>query len=243
MNRIVGRALVVATTVLAGLIISSSAQAGDPGAATLPERVHDELERFLRSRASARVNHLEIPNLEAFNLTGVSPADVEIELRTRISGEFMGRVPVTVIVSAGKEELKRGVVTASLQSVVPVLVASRSMRRGEIVARDDFRVERRDVTVLVGQVITRRENLQGMRLRRSINAGRIWQPRHLESVPKVMRGETVRLRLESGGLRIDGTGKASEDGRVGDLIRVLNNTSRRYVTGRVDAEGTVHVRF
>ena len=38
-------------------------------------------------------------------------------------------------------------------------------------------------------------------------------------------------------------GKAAEDGRNGDFIRVLNAASKRYVTGRVDDKGTVHVRF
>ncbi|MCH7866274.1 MAG: flagellar basal body P-ring formation protein FlgA [Myxococcales bacterium] len=238
MNRTIRSAFVLVTTLLAGLIVCSSAGANQ----SLAARVHDKIEQFLQSRASARVNRLEIPDLEVFNLSGVSPADVNIKLRTRLVGELLGRVPVTVIISHGSKELKRAVVTASLKSVVPVLVASRAMRRGEVVTEDDFYVERRDVSVMRGAVISRERNLLGMRLRRSITAGRVWQPRHIESVPKVMRGEMVRIRLESGGLRIDSIGKASEDGRVGDLIRVLN-ASKRYVTGRVDAEGTIHVRF
>ncbi len=243
MNRMVENVRVLMLVVVGALIVCSMANAETRGEAPISKRVHQELERFLRARASEAVNQVEIPQLGAFDEIGVAPEDVEIELRTRNSGLLSGRVPVTVVLSDGVAERKRAVVTASLRAVAPVYVASRSLRRGEVVTREDVRRERRDVSVLRGPVISRESALVGMRVRRSINVGRVWQPRHLESVPTVKRGELVRLRVQSGGLRIDGSGKASEDGRAGEWIRVLNTVSKRYVTGQVDAEGTVYVRF
>lgn len=240
MAEIVHVLVVIALGVLTVCPIAGASSASDT---SVSKRVHEEIEKFLRARASARVNQIEIPALDAFDRVGVSPQNVTIRLRTRLSGELLGRVPVTVILSNGTAELKRGVVTASLRALAPVLVATRSLRRGAVVGARDFRHERRDLSVLRGSAISREGDLLGMRVRKPINAGRIWQARHLESVPTVKRGEQVRLRLESGGLRIDGTGKAGEDGRVGDWIRVLNNVSKRYVTGQVDEEGVVYVRF
>ncbi|MFT5444343.1 MAG: flagella basal body P-ring formation protein FlgA [Myxococcota bacterium] len=239
------RRRVFATTL--GLLVLSSAwpvSASQPTTAlSLSDRVHAEVDELLRKHASGRVNRFDIPALDSFDALGFAPADIDIRVRTRLNGELYGRVPVTVILSRGEHEVRRSVVTASLLSITSVLVASRSLGRGEVVQEGDFRRERRDVSVLRGGVITRESQLVGMRVRSSVKAGRIWQTRHLESMPTVKRGEQVRLRLITGGLQIDGSGKAGEDGRAGDWIRVLNAASMRYVTGQVDEEGTVYVRF
>lgn len=238
-RRFRGLAALVAFTILWGTPAVGDLESN----VSTTKRLRENLDRFLKERASSRVNRVEIPNLESFGLEGIASNDVEIELRTRVNGELMGRVPVTVILSSGNSELKRGVVTAELKALANVLVATRSLNRGQVVGDGDFRNERRDVSVFRGAVITRASRLRGMRVRRSINPGQVWQPRHLEVIPTVKRGELVRLRLETGGLRIDGRGKASEDGGVGDWIRVLNSASNRFVTGQVDEEGNVHVRF
>ncbi len=225
--------------VLASCLMATSAAAST----ALSDHLADALERYVRARADASVSRVEIPELGAFDEVGLPVDDLVVSFRTRQSGALSGRTPVTVILNHGGREVKRGVVTVGLIAYKTLYIATRALGRGEVVGEGDIRREKRDVTTLRGPVITRSSELVGMRVKRSIQAGRVWQPRHLETVPTVRRGELVRLRLESGGLRIDGTGKAGEDGRTGDFIRVLNAASKRYVTGRVDEEGTVHVRF
>lgn len=235
------RNLARTASIVAGLLLFGLA--GVATAETLSHRLHGELEEFVRARADSRVNRFEIPDLAAFDQLGFAAEGVELSLRTRRVGRLIGRVPVTVILKRGDSELKRGVVTVRLRAVESVMVANRGLSRGEVVGAQDFRRASRDVSDLRSPPITQASDLLGMRVRQSIQAGNVWQPRHLETVPVVKRGERVRLRLVSGGLQIDGAGKAGEDGRAGDWIRVLNDASRRYVTGQVDEEGTVHVRF
>ncbi len=233
-----------AVLLVPGLLLLGSAHSGWAATAeSMSKRLHEELEQFVRARADGRVNRVEIPGLDAFDRLGLGSDGVDVGLRTRLSGGLLGRVPVTVILTRDGAEVKRAVVTVGLHALKSVLVANRAINRGEVIGEKDFRSERRDISVLRGPVITRSSELVGMRVRRAIQTGRVWQPRHLETVPVVRRGEQVRLRLVSGGLQIDGAGKAGEDGRAGDWIRVLNDASRRYVTGQVDAEGTVYVRF
>lgn len=212
-------------------------------AAPLSEHLERALEQYVKARADASVSRIDVPDLAGFDALGLPIEAIDVEFRTHEAGRLQGRTPVTVILRRDGSEVKRGVVTVGLVAYKHVYVATRAVSRGQVVDEDDIRGERKEVSKLRGPVITRRADLVGMRVRRSVQAGRVWQPRHLETVPTVRRGEQVRLRLEVGGLRIDGTGKAGEDGRTGDWIRVLNAASKRYVTGRVDEQGTVHVRF
>jgi len=221
------------------LAVSNAAGAATPLSAHLSEA----LERFVRARADAKVSEVNVPELSAFDQIAVPVDDLVVSFRTRESGSLIGRTPVTVVLTHQGREVKRSVVTVGLVAYKTVYVAARAVARGQVVGEGDIRRERRDVSSLRGPVLTRSSDLVGMRVKRSVQAGRVWQPRDIETVPVVRRGELVRLRLQSGGLRIDGTGKAGEDGRLGDFIRVLNVVSKRYVTGRVDEEGTVHVRF
>ena len=51
----------------------------------------------------------------------------------------------------------------------------------------------------------------------------------------------VRLNFRSGALAIEGLGKARQDGRPGDRIRVINLDSRREIVGTVTPSGEVDV--
>jgi flagella basal body P-ring formation protein FlgA len=51
----------------------------------------------------------------------------------------------------------------------------------------------------------------------------------------------VTLVFEGRGFRITTVGQAVEDARRGDVVRVLNSTSRREVVGRVESSGRVRV--
>jgi len=60
--------------------------------------------------------------------------------------------------------------------------------------------------------------------------------------PRVVRsGATVKMIYIDGGLSIETTGAALQDGGVGDFIRLRNADSGVAVEGRVQADGSVLV--
>lgn len=232
-------ALVIAASAI-GPAMSFAAEAeGD----RVSVRVRSELDRYVRRRATRTVNRIEIPLLDVFDLRGIAGTDVDVVFQSRRQGAWVGRVPVTVIVSNSAGELKRGVVTVTLRALAYVPVANRSLSRGSVVKAKDIENQQRDLSELGADVILDVERIVGQRLRRGISAGHVWQERYLESVPLVKRGDPVRLTLSRGGLRIDGIGRAGQDGWAGDWIRVKNDAFRSHVMGEVDREGVVHVRF
>jgi flagella basal body P-ring formation protein FlgA len=57
----------------------------------------------------------------------------------------------------------------------------------------------------------------------------------------VERNQTVPLIFTSGGLMIETEARALDRGGVGDLVRVMNMTSKKTVSGRVRPDGSVEV--
>ena len=181
-----------------------------------------------------------MPPLAEFEVEGAE-APVEEHLWGSPREDFAGSAPVTVsLVSAGRE-LKRGSVNVHVRREGRVLVASRSLPVGHVIAAGDL-VEQA-VDRPAADAIRDRSLLIGRQTARSIGRGTVWRETLVKDAPQVTRGELVRIRLHSGALRIDGIARARQDGAAGDRVRVLNVESRRELVGTVTEDGVVHVAF
>jgi flagella basal body P-ring formation protein FlgA len=206
-------------------------------------RVRSEVERFVRARAASPAQQVEVPEVTGLTLAGVDPSDVELVLSSQAATPYRGSVPVTVaLVHAGREQ-KRGVITARLYSENEVIVAAHALPRGHLVTASDVAREKRALRGATGDAASDESLVIGKRTTRALREGDVLRTAWLETPAVVERGERVPLRLQRGRLRIEGLGEARSDGRPGEMIRVLNLSSRRELTGRVDEQGVVHVRF
>ncbi len=204
-------------------------------------RLQSEIERFVseRSEPEARVF---VPPLHGL-VPEPQPEGLAFELSTAATTRFEGLVPVTVVMRDGGQPFSRAVVTVRVESLSKVLVARRSLRVGEVIRAGDLEAEARLSDRLPKGSTRELADLVGRRLSRPVRAGAVVPKSSVEDVPTIARGQRVTVRLERGPLRIDLVGRAREDGRLGDLIRVQNPGSRRDVVGTVDAGGVVRVTF
>jgi len=120
----------------------------------------------------------------------------------------------------------------------PVLVLTRTLRRGDVVAPEDLEV-RSGQGAAKGH--TDPSQVVGKQLARTLRAGSTLSPRDLESVPLVERGDLVRIVARVGGVVASTMGKSLETGGVGDLVRVENLQSGRLLTGTLQEGGVVEI--
>ncbi len=82
----------------------------------------------------------------------------------------------------------------------------------------------------------------GLTAKRRLKANTVLQP-YMVSPAKteiiIKRNQNILIRIESYGLLVTATGKAIQDGRAGDYIKVRNIDSKRIILARVDEDGTV----
>lgn len=117
------------------------------------------------------------------------------------------------------------------------LVATRTIRAQSVIGPGDVAV----VGDAVAGAVTRPDLAVGLETRVTIYAGRPILVADLGAPAVINRNQTVQLGFMAGGLRISAEGRALSRGSVGDVIRVMNLSSRTTVYGRIATDGTVIV--
>jgi flagella basal body P-ring formation protein FlgA len=74
-----------------------------------------------------------------------------------------------------------------------------------------------------------------------VGQGQVIYTENLEAVPVIAEGDEVRLVFEGRNVRLEVPAEAMGDGRVGQMIKVMNLESERVVSAKVRDETTVTV--
>jgi len=122
-----------------------------------------------------------------------------------------------------------------------VVVAVRELPRGSVITAEDVRLERQPSARVPRHALTRPAEAIGKEVVRPLAPAEVVTAASTATVRAIRRGATVNLVLEGPGFRIIARGIASEDGSVGQTIRVVNQSSRRELVGKVVDERTVRL--
>ena len=117
------------------------------------------------------------------------------------------------------------------------IVAARTIRFQAVIGHDDIMVRRGAKTQ--GELDA--QDIVGMEARVMLYAGQTIHPQDIAPPAVVERNQIVNLVFERGGLVISTEARALSRGAVGDLVRVMNLTSRATVSGVIQENGTVAV--
>jgi flagella basal body P-ring formation protein FlgA len=140
----------------------------------------------------------------------------------------------------GKEDAPF-VVRADVKLFAEVVVPIRPLAQRELVALEDVRLERRELSSRNTRYYQRIEDVTGKQTMRGIAVSEILTPAVLDRPHLVRRGSAVTLLYEAGALRVETPGLAEEAGRAGDFIQVKNSASGKSMRGEVLDERTVKV--
>ena len=135
----------------------------------------------------------------------------------------------------------RGLLIALLLSAAPaaadVLVAARTIPAQTLIGPDDLVFARMDDSTGVDDPAL----LVGMEARVALYAGRPVRPGDVGLPAIVDRNEIIPLIYDAGGLFIATEGRALGRGGAGEVIRVMNLTSRNTVTAKIGNDGAAYV--
>ena len=152
-------------------------------------------------------------------------------------------IPVLLEVTRGPVVVETFPIVANVKYYDHVLVASRPIQRGEQLASEAFSIERRPVTTILGRYVNSLAELEGKRAKMRIPFGRHIDPRFIEQIPDVSRGDRVLIEVQVGVIRASADGIASQNGIVGEKIVVQNSSSREKLLAEVVEPGRVRVAF
>lgn len=127
----------------------------------------------------------------------------------------------------------------AVQAWRPVWVARSALAPGQLAGEDGFTAQPREVTAMASPPLQANQPLEGLRLRSAMTAGAVLTAAQVEARPAVARHQAVKVRVSAGPVELQLMGKALNDGRIGELVRVLNPSSNESFAARVVADGLV----
>jgi|GEM_PF-4780781 len=142
----------------------------------------------------------------------------------------------------GKEE-RAFFVTARVDLQGEAVFAARELNRDEVVGPDDIEVREVSLSRLPSNVIRNPEEVLGMLVTARVRQGEAMRTTAFEAPELIKRGDLVQIVIETRGMRVESRGIAKENGRMRDVIKVMNMGSNKIVYGQVTAIGEVRVPF
>jgi flagella basal body P-ring formation protein FlgA len=124
-----------------------------------------------------------------------------------------------------------------------VVVANRPLSRGESLDASDVELVREDLTRLSSGFYSQIEDVVGMEVRRPVRAGTVLGRGMVKAPILIHRGEKVSITASTGTVTVRMEGKALASGAKGDVITVMNLSSKHKIEATVAAPGVVKVRM
>jgi flagella basal body P-ring formation protein FlgA len=122
------------------------------------------------------------------------------------------------------------------------VVAAEELKPGLALDAGRFRIEMREEPPTADKFAASIEEVTGRVARRSIPAGAAIRMRWLEAPHDIVRGETVRVDVSSGGAHLEFEARAQASGSAGETIQILNPESKKLFPARVEGKGRVSVK-
>jgi len=149
-----------------------------------------------------------------------------------------GYAYVPVIVSTGNSTTK-ALVTLKVRLYTPVLIASRNIKKGEVLSVTDFIAEEKEVTLLHKDPVKVDEEFKDCRANLNISAGDIIQVHMLEQTPIILRGDIITAYSQFGTVVVSFNVKAREEGFKGKKIKVLRDDKRIFRAEVIDSKSVI----
>lgn len=216
---------------------------------TTASRQITESELFAAVREHILAGRPEDANRVSVQATAAAPralivpaGSLELKVRTGPPAELAGTVSANVEAWVDGALARTVSLPVRVAVLSEVLVAARTIGRGQAIGPEDVRLESREVPA--GQDPLREPAAAlGRQATRNIAPGALILASLVNDPPLVRRGDLVLLKVAGRGIHAVTHGEAREDGKAGQVIRVRSLASSRDVYGQVEAERAVRVPF
>lgn len=223
-----------------GLLLACSGMSAELKAQEREAKIEDHIHTYLTSRYSE-------PSLRLKADVKWVPSSIKNDPSVEIvSVKYTGRnkIPrgyepfqVTIKDSLTGSRTDRMQVFVAVEQYLPV--ASRRIQRGDSIDGENAHLAWFDVTRGNQNWITSLESVEGQVAESIINAGNPFTLSNIGSMPVVFAGDTINLLYSPGGLQVQLTCVARQDGAVGERIRLYSQETGKIYLGEVINNSTV----
>jgi flagellar basal body P-ring formation protein FlgA len=132
-------------------------------------------------------------------------------------------------------------VTGRAYAITLLPVLGRDVKPGETISARDIVLTEIPSERLGQNVLTADSDIVGRAPKRMIRAGEPLRLGDVEAPILVRRDTIVTMTMRAPGMTLTAEGRALENGAAGDIVKVMNTSSKRTVVATVEGEGLVSV--
>jgi flagella basal body P-ring formation protein FlgA len=164
------------------------------------------------------------------------------KIREKRPDDYIGHVHLSVTFLIDGKPVRKASLSGRVLVKQKLVRAARNIRAGEMIDTEDITSAEEEITHVPDQGL-KAEDIIGKRAIRPIRADQLILAGMIEDPPLVKKGSQVLIKAESDQILITTIGKVLEEGRSGDLIRVVNINSGKEIFARVKSPEVVEVSF
>ncbi|MCP4723558.1 MAG: flagellar basal body P-ring formation protein FlgA [bacterium] len=154
-------------------------------------------------------------------------------------GRLKGTVRLWIGVYNDEKLFTRIPVYLQVRTFEKYVVAGRSINKGTIITEEDLKVIEDESTDYNNDLLTSIEELIGKEAKFTLRAGLPVKMSDVDLPKIIKRGDRVDIVVARGGITVKSQGVAQRDGRIGDLIPVLQTGKRKPVNCTVTGASKV----
>lgn len=205
--------------------------------------VRREIGEFLLKKAAPLNAQVTVKRIGYSGDLRLPEGRVSYEMVVPERWEGYGNASLALIVRVD-DQVKRNLnVQVEVEALAEMVVATRTLERGEVLTPSDLALAHRDLAHVQGRFLKGIDEAVGLRVKSALRANSPVRGDYLERVPIVKSGQVVTILVENEVVKITASGRAKGAGALGDLIMVQNLSSQKDIAARVIDATTVKVDF
>jgi len=126
-------------------------------------------------------------------------------------------------------------------SVLNIPTPTRALTRGKTISSENLTWTETRIPGSPRDLALTMDEVVGMSVRRTVRPGDPLRHGDLDQPALVTKGGLVTMTLKAPGMLLSGTGRALEDGGLGDMVQIMNTRSKRTVEGVVVGVDSVEI--
>jgi flagella basal body P-ring formation protein FlgA len=154
-----------------------------------------------------------------------------------------GHVSLIVVVKINDVVKNKVKLSGWVDIFQPVVCASRDLKRGERISKEDLYFVKRNISHISSKILTDMNKIIGFMAKHNVKKDASLKEWMFEKFPIVDKGDIVTIIAESGDIKVTASGKVLMKGYAGELVKVQNLMSKKEIYAKVVNGSMVAVDF
>jgi len=211
---------------------------------TIPEDKFREIfQKYLYRNLNNQGCDVMISRLRITGNVPVPDGTISFQEYQKGKRRFEGQVSLIVVVKINDVVKNKVKLSGWVDIFQPVVCASRDLKRGERISKEDLYFVKRNISHISSKILTDMNKIIGFMAKHNVKKDSSLKEWMFEKYPIVDKGDIVTIVAESGDIKVTAPGKVMMKGYADELVKVQNLMSKKEIYAKVVNGSTVAVDF